>query len=59
MKVLFETRESLKEFTGDLRGDGYFVALAFDDKHNILSFEEFKKEAEWLPVPLEVELRKV
>lgn len=59
MKVYFETRKSLEEFAGDLRGKGYFVALAFDGKHNVLTFEEFAEEAEWLPLPLEVELKKV
>ena len=59
MKVFFETRKSLLEFASDLRGNGYFVALAFDGKHNMLAFEEFRKEAEWLPLPLEVELRKI
>lgn len=58
MKVLFETKEELRDFVVVFDGNGYSVALSFDGKHNILTYKEFLKEAEWFDAPLAIEMRK-
>ncbi len=58
MKVYFETTKELREFLVDFYGEGYTVALAFDGKHNELTYEEFKKESGWFEAPLAVEFRR-
>ena len=58
MKVLFETKEELRDFVLVFDGREYSVTLSFDGEHNILTYREFKEEAEWFDAPLAVEMRK-
>ena len=59
MKVVFETKEELREFVLEFEGSKYSVSLAFDGKHNIIPFSDFKKEAEWFDAPFAIEMKKV
>ncbi len=58
MKVLFETKEELRDFVLVFDGKDYSVALSFDGKHNILTYRDFKEESEWFDAPLAVEMKK-
>ena len=53
MKVTFKTTEEVKSFVRDFKGEEYSVAL---EGKNSVSFEVFKKEAEWFDTPYTVEI---